>query len=162
SRARPMPRRAACTASAYRWSMRCRRIPSWRSRASGNCIASGSRAGSRRGRWRMSARRPTAAAPRSASFPIPGFSDPSCISSRHGATSWHDPRRICSRASRSAGNARRSWSRERTRRRRRCSSFPAGWPITCASRWAGANAPPPISFPAIRTSRPSRDGSNGR
>ena len=50
-------------------------------------------------------RRPTGAAHRSRSRPIPRFSGPSCSSSRRGCTSSRGRRRICSPASKSAGNA---------------------------------------------------------
>ena len=52
-----------------------------------------------------SRRRPTAAAPRSASIPIPRSSASAALSSRRRSSAWRAPRRICSAASRSAGAA---------------------------------------------------------
>ena len=63
--------RAACTASASRSSTRCPSAWRSRSRASRRSTAWCSSAASRRASWRSSAARPTGAAPRCASSPIP-------------------------------------------------------------------------------------------
>ena len=74
-------------------------------RAAASSTASVFRAASRRASWSRSARCTTAAAPRSASTPIPTFSARARPSSRRGSTAWRGRRPICSAASKSAGAA---------------------------------------------------------
>ena len=108
-------------------------------------------------------RRPTGAAPRCASGPIPTSSARRRISSRSASSRWRAPRPICSAASRSAGPApRSSCAASRTCRSRRPSISPTGSRSICprpstAPRWCI-----PTSSPAAPARSASTARRNGR
>jgi topoisomerase-4 subunit B len=120
-----------------RWSMRSLSIRRSRSRATASCSASVSRSGHPQG-----ALEKIGAAPNRRGTIVAFTADARSLARRAlqagaAVTSWRGPRPICSRASRSAGNAILR-SSSTIHPPRRCSSFPAALPIISPSRSASA------------------------